>query len=331
MKKAVVFALILSAFAVPRATAAPDCAAPVRIEAPVDGPLQPVERVKAYRVVLQSCRRDGTERLAIRAMQLDGRDLLLTVDPQSLATQLERAACWACSETTDAAQEKTRFVDAVARASRQKGKDLPAGATWLDNAGLKQGHGDGAFVTADLCPSQRPLDRGFLQSLEQAGATTPIALSVSGLWIERHHEDFSWLRREKAEGRLAISFVNHSFHHPYRPGLPDGENYLLIPGHDRQGEILDVEQLLIANGETPSVFFRFPGLISDSAWMTALREDHLIPLGADAWLALGQRARPGSVVLVHANGNEPFGLARFQDLRQRNALPQPFRPLNEAP
>ncbi len=65
--------------------------------------------------------------------------------------------------------------------------------------------------------------------------------------------------------------------------------------------------------------------------MTALRDDHLIALGADAWLALGQRPRPGSVVLVHANGNEPFGLSQFQTLRQRNALPQPLRPLNEAP
>ena len=76
-----------------------------------------------------------------------------------------------------------------------------------------------------------------------------------------------------------------------------------------QEEILDVERLLIANGETPSVFFRFPGLISDPALMEAVRENHLIPLGANAWLALGRKAPPGAVVLVHPNGNEPFGSA----------------------
>jgi len=180
-------------------------------------------------------------------------------------------------------------------------------------------------------PSLRPLDRSFLQSLEQKDAATPVALSVSGLWIERHAEDFRWLRREKAEGRLAISFVNHSYHHPYRPGLSDGQNFLLVPGLDRQSEILDVERLLIANGETPSVFFRFPGLISDRAWMDILKADHLIPLGSDAWLALLQEARPGAIVLIHANGNEPFGLSRFRSLQKTKTLPRPFRPINQAP
>jgi len=38
----------------------------------------------------------------------------------------------------------------------------------------------------------------------------------------------------------------------------------------------------------------------------------LIPLGANAWLAKGQtRIAPGSIVLVHINGNEPEGLRLF--------------------
>ena len=153
-----------------------------------------------------------------------------------------------------------------------------------------------------------------------------MALSVTGASIQRHHEDFIWLRHEKAEGRLKILWVNHSFTHPYRRGLPDGENFLLTPGLDRDDEIANVERLLIANGETPSVFFRYPGLISDADWASRLREAHLISLGADAWLALGAKPGPGGVILVHPNGNEPAGLVDFERLNQLGALPKPFRP-----
>ena len=306
-----------------------DCAAPATVKAPISGVLQPLSGVENYRVVLQSCRHAGAERLAIRAMKVNGDDLLLTVDPLSLATQLEHKDCWTCDDTTQPQQAGTRFIDAVNRFAKQTDK-VKAG--WLENAGMTHGHEDrGVFITGDLCPSQKPLDRSFLQKLERPGAATPVALSVSGLWIKRHADDFAWLRQEKAQGRLAITFVNHSFHHPYQPGLAEGQNFLLTPGVDMREEVLDVERLLIANGETPSVFFRFPGLISSPALMNTLRENHLIPLGANAWLALNpnQKASPGAVVLVHPNGNEPFGLHLFEI--HRDALPQPFRPINEAP
>jgi hypothetical protein len=294
----------------------------------MDGPLQPLHRVEAYRAILQSCTAGGRERrLAIRALRVGGEDFYLTVDPQSLDTSLERAKCWTCGQ----AQGTNRFLQSVERAAAEPGKSLKAGASWLDNAGLKRGHGEGAFFTADLCPSRKKLDRAFLQSLEKAGEATPIALSVSGLWIVHHPDDFAWLRKENAERRLAIAFVNHSYTHPYRPGVPEGENFLLTPGLDKDNEVFDVERLLIANGETPSVFFRFPGLISDAGWMEVLRHDHLIALGADAWLALEQKPRPGSILLVHANGNEPLGLSKFNGLSRQGALPTPFLSLTQAP
>jgi hypothetical protein len=325
------------------ASAAADCAAPVSLAAPLDGPVQPASRVKDLRVTLQNCRRrdgqaDGPaaqEVLATRTFGVDGEELFLAVDPEKLTTRLERAACWTCAPTTPEAQAQTRFMRAVEDFSKAPGKKLPAGATWLDNAGLIHGR-DGAgrgglFLTGDLCPSHRPLDRPFLKSLEGDGAATPIALAISGLWIRQHGEDFLWLRREKAQGRLDIAFVNHSFHHPYSPGLADAQNYLLMPGVDMRQEILEVERLLIANGEAPSVFFRFPGLISDRATMDAVREAFLIPLGAQSWLALTPVAPQGAILLVHPNGNEPFGLNVFERLRRAGKLPAPYRPISEAP
>jgi hypothetical protein len=66
---------------------------------------------------------------------------------------------------------------------------------------------------------------------------------------------------------------------------------------------------LIANGETPSLFFRFPGLVSSDPLMRTVRRFHLVTLGADAWLAISQKPGPGSIVLVHPNGNEPEACA----------------------
>ena len=34
---------------------------------------------------------------------------------------------------------------------------------FLENAGLTHGAGDGAYLTGDLCPSTKPLDRDFLE------------------------------------------------------------------------------------------------------------------------------------------------------------------------
>jgi hypothetical protein len=319
------FLLALALWASSAIGAMAHCPASAVVEAPISGGLQLLSRVKDYQVVLQTCHRDKDQGVAIRAMKVAGDDLLLTVDPQTLATRLECAANWQCDDKPQVTG--TRFIDAVNRFAQQPGK-VKAG--WLENAGMTRGREDrGVFVTGDLCPSRKPLDRDFLTKLEKSDPDAPVALSVSGLWMKQHPDDFAWLRQEKAAHRLAITFVNHSFHHPYRPGLAEGQNFLLTPGVDMRQEILDVERLLIANGETPSVFFRFPGLISSPALMETLRENHLIPLGANAWLALGQKASSGAVVLVHPNGNEPFGLKLFET--QQDKLPRPFHLINEAP
>jgi len=99
---------------------------------------------------------------------------------------------------------------------------------------------------------------------------------------------------------------------------------------DADNEILETERLLIANGQTPSLFFRFPGLISSSPLMQAVRRNHLISLGADAWLALNQKPRDGSVILVHPNGNEELGLKIYAKDAALGALPS-LKPLDEAP
>jgi hypothetical protein len=282
--------------------------------------------VADYKPILKLCHGADGERVAIRSMRLQGEPALLLADPEKLTTRLERAACWTCADVEEPALAGSRMMKAIARSAEAPGL---IHRTFLDNAGLTHGEGPGGYFTGDLCPSRRPMDRAFLASLE--GRATPIALSISGLWLKHHFADYRWLLDAEAEGRLSITWINHTYTHPYRPGVAVGANFLLTRGVDPDFEILETERLLIANGRTPSLFFRFPGLVSSSPLMQAVRRHHLISLGADAWLALNERPRDGSIILVHPNGNEEAGLRIYRRDAAKGALPSPLKPLNEAP
>lgn len=289
----------------------------------------PLVSVDAYQPVFETCRNAaGVARLATRRMSLDSKPSLLLVDAATLATSIEDAAAWACKDTSDAAQAQTRFGRALAApipASR-------ASSGVLRDAGLVHGAGEGSFVTGDLCPTSKPLARAFLQMLANTGAHVPVALSISGLWLAHHADDFRWLQEQVRDGALDITWVNHSYTHPFDPKRPMAQDFLLRPGIDIDDEILKTEQLLIAHGGTPSVFFRFPGLIADKALMEKMRAFHLVTLGADSWLVLSPTApHPGAIILVHPNGNEPAGLKLFARYLEEGKLPKPFRPIIEAP
>lgn len=261
-------------------------------------------------------------------MTIAGDKLALVADPEALTTRIERAACLACRDASEDDLAATRMGRAIAASAEAPGI---ARRGFLENAGLTRGARPGAFVTGDLCPSPKPLDRAFFAGLEAAGPHAPVALSISGLWLLRHPADFRWLTGQRDAGALDIVWVNHSFTHPYRKTTPDASNYLLSQRVNPEREILDTERLLIANGETPSLFFRFPGLVSSDPLMQTVRRFHLLTLGADAWLAIGQKPGPGSIVLVHPNGNEPEGLRRFAAGMARGSIARPLEPLTAAP
>lgn len=295
-------------------------------------PLNSPERVRDYRAVFQECHAaDGALRLAIRRMEIEGNGMLLTADPATLATRLEHDRDWVCADTDDERQNDTRYIRAVRASGASPAADPAQPAGVISNGGVLRSTTTGSFITGDLCPSHRPLDRAFIDSLPAGQSHVPLALSISGLWLVRHQADFQWLRDRERAGALRITWVDHSYHHPYIHGRPLADNFLLMAGVDMPAEILDTERLLIANGETPSVFFRFPGLISNPALMRVTEQYHLIVLGAAAWLTHTPRARPGDIVLVHLNGNEPAGLEIFSNLLAGGKLPQPFRPIEDAP
>jgi len=176
----------------------------------------------------------------------------------------------------------------------------------------------GINLTIDLCPSHKPLDRLLFTKLySELGfeeKPVPMAISVSGLWMLNHHDDLEWLIKKVKDKEIIITWINHSYYHRTSKSLPLKNNFLLEKGTNIDTEILKTEQEMIENDITPSVFFRFPGLVSDNTVFKRVISYGLIPVGSDAWLAKDQLPKDGSIVLLHANGNEPVGITRFFQL-----------------
>ena len=300
---AVIVASLLSVLALPTKAGA---AAPASTTAAVE----------QYHPVLERCRAGERQGVAIRAYRQGGVEYRLTVDPHSLQTRLEKAADLQCDATAGSAEallSGTPYQHAldVERENEQLVQD----------AGLVRSLNPvkGYFLTADLCPSSR---KGFndelFETLEQASrvhgnAPLPVALSVTGGWMRMHPQALAWFRDEAAAGRLQITWVNHTLSHPYDTQLDLNHNFMREAGIDPLNEILGLEQLLVGQGIAPSVFFRFPGLVSSPELIETLERLHLVAVGSDAWLAKGQQPKAGSVILIHGNLNEPVGVKLMLD------------------
>ncbi len=173
---------------------------------------------------------------------------------------------------------------------------------------------DGYFLTIDLCPSVKPLEKDFFEMLVQKSedeqSTIPITISVTGVWLLNHEREFKWLIKQEKQHKLNITWMNHSYSHVYYndQDLSTDKNFLRSQFVNVDFELLEPEKILLENDELPSVFFRFPGLISSDDLILKLQSFGLIPVGSDAWLAKGQSPTPGSIVLVHGNSNEHNGI-----------------------
>ena len=121
-------------------------------------------RPRDYHAILQSCVNDaGARKLATRRMALGGEATLLTVDPASLATSLERARCWRCADTSDAAEADTRFMRAL-----RKPEPDPATPEVLENAGLSQRQGRGRLRHRRSVPEPAPAGPRFSGAARQS-------------------------------------------------------------------------------------------------------------------------------------------------------------------
>lgn len=196
----------------------------------------------------------------------------------------------------------------------------------LQDAGLERADTTerGFSLTIDLCPSTKPLTRpvfeALIQAFEPSEKPIPVTITITGRWMASHQADLTYLKTLVTRGDLDITWVNHSYHHRFDPRRPLPVNFLLEPNTNIRDEVLLNEQAMLKNELVPSVFFRFPGLVSDKLVFDEVLSFGLLPIGSDAWLAKKQAPRQGSLVLIHANGNEPLGISDFIGLIRQHSM-----------
>jgi peptidoglycan/xylan/chitin deacetylase (PgdA/CDA1 family) len=284
-----------------------------------------LQAIRSYEVQIQRCRYQQLRFITLRHFEMNQTKYVWGAEELSLKThivpekELEKCQAQALS-AADAAPVKLPYGPYF--------KALERYNTWhgqLQNDGLKAdtNNRSGSFLTIDLCPSKHGLDRNLFLTIKEH--QQPLAIAVSGLWILKHEDDWEWLQTTFAD--YPLIWVNHSRNHPYYPDRPLDKNYLLSEGRDIRKEILEAEKILLQRGITPSIFFRFPGLVANEAALSMTRSLGLIPLGSNAWLGKGQKPKPGSIILVHGNGNDLKGIKLYEEYLQSKQFAEPFREL----
>jgi hypothetical protein len=252
-------------------------------------------------------------RIAIRTFSKSGRKCYLAVNPVTLATELVPVGKYFILKKTLKETRSDYAGLAYCRAMAM----AEANARRLRNAGITHiPVGDPyVFMTADLCPTKLQIDRAlFSRLVSDYGVVhkpVPVALAVSGVWLERHRDDLAWLLGLINKKDLAVIWINHTYNHHYNKRVPWWRNFLLDKRVRVTDEIVRNEIAMIEAGLVPSVFFRFPGLVSNKDIFMQVTDCGLIPLGSDAWLGKKQWPVYGSIILVHANGQEPVGIKRL--------------------
>jgi hypothetical protein len=167
----------------------------------------------------------------------------------------------------------------------------------------------GHILTIDLCAKPKNKSKKFeMKFFEWLTEFQPhIAIAISAKWINEEKENFAKLLNWKQQGLLKIIWINHSVSHPINNG-----KFLTEGNISLKDEILQTEQMLLEHNQIPSVFFRFPGLISNQNLIKELAEFSLISISANAWLAKGEHITHSSIILVHGNGNEPLGILKLK-------------------
>ncbi|MBO9666074.1 MAG: hypothetical protein J7501_04615, partial [Bdellovibrio sp.] len=277
-----------------------------------------------YHVALRSCQVQGHSFVALREFKTSNKTYLLITDPTTLKTDLVDKSCLSCEDITLKQLPESHFRGALKQQSQ--------GSFPLSNDGIRhaQTGSKGYFLTVDLCPSHKEFEKNLFGNQKVSTTSNfPVAVAISGGWIAHHQDEFNQLKNQVLDGQLNVTWVNHSYTHPYQKSLPLDRNFLLTSGTIFADEVLKQEQYMISNGLVPSVYFRFPGLISDRKLILELTSYGLLSLGSDAWLALGQKPTPGSVILVHGNGNEPYGIRLFTAFLQNITDMSVFKPMND--
>ncbi|HRG98072.1 MAG TPA: hypothetical protein PLR99_17590 [Polyangiaceae bacterium] len=251
----------------------------------------------------------GATLTALRELRYDRVDAALVVDDATSRSYVVRSA--------DLAPLPAGVVPDYLKALRARAgvalKSVAAAAgTPLDVA-----------LTVDMCQSSKPWDKSLFDWVVRAGEALgrplPVGVAMTGGWAKAHEPELAQLLAWNKQSKLDIVWINHSFTHPLHCNAARTScAFLTASSVDLRAEVTKNEELLLGQGQVPSALFRFPGLVHDATRRAEVAGLGLFALDADAWLAKGERAHDGAVILVHGNGNEPAGIRAFLSLVDRD-------------
>jgi len=252
-------------------------------------------KVKDYCVEYQ-----GEEYKVIREFFKDKKPFVLAVNTNSLKTYLYKKSF------------EDKKVDCKDSKFLQLLKSSTCSPYPLVNDGIRS-FKYGLYLTTDMCPSSKKgYEREFYKEVIKRFANpVPITIFVTKRWIKSHKKAFKELKRWDEEGKLAITWGNHTAYHFYKKGLPIKQNFVLFRHEHLKEDVLELEKYLVQNGVVPSVFFRFPGLVSNANVIKDIEKLSLVVVGSDAWIAKNQYPKDGSIILVHGNKNEHIGIKKL--------------------
>ena len=273
-----------------------------------------------YDLFISELNFNGTDYIILRKFKLiNNTDGLIALNPNNLETSIiyskaNNRVSWNYLEK--------KYNGTTYMMLRSLAKQYKKG---LQNSGIQNIFSKSEIIiTTDLCPSSNKLDKYFYEkiyniytsnSLTKKGANNksplPVGIAITGKWIKKHKKDLRWLLEREEEKELKISWINHSFNHNFIRGEEYKSNFLLIKGTNIKNEVFKTEELMLNEGLKMSIYFRFPGLISNEKIYNKLLDYGLIPIGSDSWISKGQYPKSGSIVLVHTNGNNKKGKNRF--------------------
>jgi len=275
-----------------------------------------VSVISNYQVYLGIAKNNKKEFIVLRKFTKNKTEYFILVDPDNLDTKIIRKK--ECNSIKSGFGEiENKFSQSAYFRLLTASKDS---AKTLQDAGITHclPKEAGINLTIDLCPSRHPLNSKIFITLVNTFRNIehpiPLAIAISGRWMKEHPGDLIWLKQLQLKGDIDITWINHSLTHRFNKKLPLQYNFMLMNTTNVKNEILGNEELMIQNGLKPSVFFRFPGLISNSSLLKTVYNFGLITIGSDAWLAKGNTVHEGSIVLIHGNGNETIGVSKFLEL-----------------
>ncbi|KPJ67927.1 MAG: hypothetical protein AMJ43_02620 [Coxiella sp. DG_40] len=279
----------------------------------------------------------GNLRIAIRYFTNNQKNYFLVVNPRTFKTEVVKTGILYARDPKTNFEENPGYFKWKQIKETPYVKDLLKFTKWQGNiqdAGITHSlySKTGYFLTVDMCPSNRPFEKDFYHKLVSIAKLErkpfPVAICISGLWIMGHAQEFNYLLDAEKNHKLNITWVNHTLSHLYFSDLAFEKNFVLFKFTDVKNEIFGVEKLLLAHNLIPSVFIRFPGLVANRNLLLQIQKLGLIPLGTDAWLAMGQVPKNGSIILVHGNSNEHPGIEKIIPILNDHQIK--WLPLKEA-